>query len=102
MDDRQERSEQNTVETMRYELGREAKQKGEPLHDGASEEYTRGYHSYGGIFGSNVAPRRFGAGSRERTEWTCVCGELNKRYRNQCFLCGVHRHLALAATEGEE
>ena len=71
-------TEEQKVEDMRYELGREAKQKGEPLHEGASEEYRRGYGSYRG-FGSNVIPRRFGRGANKRVEWTCICGHTNKK-----------------------
>lgn len=92
-------SEEQKIEDMRYELGRDAKQQGEPLHEGASEEYRRGYNSYRG-FGSNVQPRLFGRGASRPSEWTCVCGHTNKRYLVQCEVCMVRRSLALQATEG--
>lgn len=93
-------SEENTAEDMRYELGREYAQKGEKLHDGASEEFVRGYSSYKG-FGSNVSPRKFGKGALMRQEtWTCVCGHENSsRVKRKiaghivCWQCGVERGL---------
>lgn len=86
------------VEDMRYELGRDAAQRGEALHENASEEFRHGYSSYRG-FGSNVAPRRFGAGNNTyHREWECVCGRINARYLRQCFDCGLSRASALEAT----
>ena len=93
-------SEETKTEDMRYELGREAKQRGEQLHDGASEEYRRGYASRVASFGSNITPSRFGAGASKRSDWTCVCSTQNRSYRNQCDNCGVRRSVALSATEG--
>lgn len=93
-------SEEDRVEDMRYELGREYAQKGEPLYEGASEEFVRGYSNYRG-FGSNVAPRKFGKGGYIPKEWTCVCGHVNSaRVRRKvagvgevCWQCGVARKL---------
>jgi hypothetical protein len=90
-------NEQETVESMRYELGRDAKQKGEPLHEGASEEFYHGYSDGKGP-GSNVMPKKFGKGRFKRTEWTCICGYHNKRYLNSCWICGTQRGLAQDAT----
>lgn len=88
------------VENIRYELGKEARAKGEPLHENASEEFQRGYLRGGGSFGfaSNVTPRRFGRGGTVRLEWTCVCGYENrpdrivrKAGREACWECGTER-----------
>ena len=91
------------VENMRYELGKEARAKGEGLHEAASEEFQRGFHRGG--FGSNVMPRKFGAGGTERTEWKCGgCGNVNARYLNQCFMCNVDRSytIGLEDRDGKE
>lgn len=94
-----EESEVSTAEDMRYELGRDYAQQGKELHDGASEEFVRGYSSYRG-FGSNVSPRKFGKGAGKAQTWTCVCGHENssrvKRVvagRILCWKCGVERGL---------
>ncbi len=86
-----------SVEDMRHELGRDSKLRGERIHEGASEEFVRGYQSQRG-FGSNVTPRKFGAGGNERTPWTCVCGTLNKRYLSKCASCNVARAVAMEAS----
>lgn len=68
------------VENLRYEAGKDARAKGEPLHENASEEYTRGYSKGSGI-GSNVMPKKFGkGGDRNNQNWLCVCGYENKPY----------------------
>ena len=89
------------VEDMRYELGRDAAAKGEPLHDGASEEYRHGYSTYRGGFGSNITPRLFGKGRFYLTDWTCICGRENKRYLRNCYDCGLSRGEAARAKENE-
>lgn len=94
-------SEENSAEDMRYELGRDYAQQGQKLHDGASEEFVRGFSSYKG-FGSNVSPRKFGKGGHLPKDWTCVCGHLNNgRIRRRvagvgevCWQCGVGRTAA--------
>lgn len=86
------------VEDMRYELGRDAAAKGEPLHGTASEEFKHGYSSHKG-FGSNVTPRMFGKGREGRKPWTCLCGTENRRYRNQCAMCGLSRLDAIRAAQ---
>lgn len=94
-------SEEINTEDMRYELGREYAQKGTPLHEGASEEFVRGYTSYKG-FGSNVTPAKFGKGGYIPKDWTCVCGHVNNaRIRRRvagvgevCWQCGVARSLS--------
>jgi hypothetical protein len=86
------------VGDIRYEIGKDAAIKGEPLHDGASEEYRRGYQSYKG-FGSNVMPRKFGAGRDTRTDWECICGCVNRRYLVQCSQCGLRKGAAEMAKE---
>lgn len=85
------------VEEMRYELGRDAAQRGERLHENASEEFRRGYDSSRGGFGSNVSPRKFGMGGHHLSEWTCICGRVNARYLKQCFDCGLSRASAMEA-----
>lgn len=83
-------SEEIQIEEMRRELGRDMAQKGEPLHEGASEEFVRGYSSWAGS--SNVMPRKFGKGGAESKEWTCICGYSNPRYiKKRCYLCGVEK-----------
>lgn len=86
------------IEDMRYELGRDAAQKGEQLHNGASEEYRNGYSSYKG-FGSNVSPRLFGKGRDMLRDWKCVCGRSNRRYLRRCYDCGLSKFEAARAEE---
>lgn len=89
------------VEKKRWEMGKEAARQGQKVHDEASEEFRKG-HIVGRGFGSNVTPRRFGAGGQERTEWTCGgCGTVNARYLVQCSNCGVHRSYTYML-EGEQ
>lgn len=85
------------VENLRYEAGKDARAKGESLHDNASEEYRRGY-SRGSGLGTNVMPKKFGIGARPVGTWTCVCGHVNKnnivakREGNiVCWKCGVQK-----------
>lgn len=93
-----EANEGQRIEDMRYELGRDAAQRGDQLHDNASEEFTNGYKSYRG-FGSNVTPAKFGKGATTGvTSWFCVCGHENRSNRIAkrggevvCWLCGVQR-----------
>lgn len=82
------------IEEMRKELGEKAARNGEPLHEGASDEFKRGYRS--GSFGSNVTPPKFGRGAEIRAPWTCICGKLNPKYVRKCFDCG------LSQNEGED
>lgn len=86
------------VENIRYELGKEARAKGDQLHENASEEWRRGYSRRG--FGSNVTPRNFGRNiSSEPSFWLCVsCEYENRSDRVQrrggeevCWNCGVER-----------
>lgn len=90
------------VENIRYELGKEARAKGEPLHHEASEEWQRGYLKGGGRipigFGSNVTPKRFARGGYDPQPWTCVCGHENspkrrivKAGREHCWVCNIER-----------
>jgi len=91
-------SEETTAEDMRYELGRDYAQQGKQLHEGASEEFVRGFSSYKG-FGSNTATKHFGKGGRMPQDWTCICGHVNNaRIRRKvagvgevCWQCGVAR-----------
>lgn len=92
-------TEETRTEDMRYELGRDYAQQGKNLHEGASEDFVRGYSSYKG-FGSNVSPKKFGQGLKYADTWTCVCGHENssriKRKvagRIVCWQCGVERGL---------
>lgn len=93
-------TEETRTEDMRYELGRDYAQQGKQLHDGASEEFVKGFQSYKG-FGSNVSPRKFGKGAYTPQDWTCVCGHVNKaRVRRViagvgevCWQCGTARTL---------
>jgi hypothetical protein len=96
-------SEEDRVDDMRYEYGRDAAIAGEALHEGASEEFERGYRSYRG-FGSNVSPRKFGKGGQVPKEWTCTCGNVNSARirrkvggREVCWQCGIERALAQKA-----
>lgn len=82
------------IENIRYELGKEAKAKGEPLHESASESWRKGY-SKG--FGSNVMPKDFGRAERT-DEWTCFCGHKNTAKRRHmkggkevCWICNIDR-----------
>lgn len=84
------------VENLRYELGKEMRAKGENLHEGASEEFQRGYTR---PFGSNVTPRKFGAGNFKPQAWNCVCGEHNPGYRVQCQMCNLRRDYVLSLEE---
>lgn len=94
-------SEEQTAEDMRYELGRDYAQQGKQLHEGASEEFARGYSSYKG-FGSNTTPKKFGKGGHQPKDWTCVCGHVNNaRVRRKvaglgevCWACGIARSLS--------
>ena len=103
------------VENVRYELGKEARAKGQPLHEGASEEWARGYQSTGGslAFGSNVSPRKFGRGGQEQKPWECVCGHLNqpnrrviRAGREHCWVCNIERQYSdieiLEVEDGQE
>lgn len=92
-------SEEDRAEDARYELGRDYAMQGKQLHDGASEEFERGFSSYRG-FGSNVSPKKFGKGGRKPQGWTCVCGNENSARvrrkvagREVCWQCGVERGL---------
>ncbi len=88
-------SEEVKIEEMRYELGRDFAQKGEPLHEGASEEFYHGYtdvkkSAWSGS--SNVMPRQFGKGGSSTQPWICLCGHHNPRYiRHKCWKCGVEK-----------
>lgn len=86
------------VENIRYEPGKEARQKGETLHEGASEEFRRGWYRGRGGFGSNVTPRKFGKGGSVESGWLCICGHENRSDRRfvkagqeLCWLCGTAR-----------
>lgn len=67
------------IENLRYEAGKDARVKGEPLHDSASPEFAKGYNKGSGI-GSNVMPKHFGKGVVTKEPWVCVCGFENKYY----------------------
>ena len=93
-------SEDNTIEEMRHELGKDSAQKGDPLHKGASEEFVRGYSSWNGS--SNVMPRHFGKGRSPREPWVCLCGHHNPRYiQKNCWQCGVPKSLVDEANATE-
>jgi hypothetical protein len=86
------------VENIRYELGKEARQKGESLHNEASEEFRRGWYRGRGGFGSNITPRKFGKGNTTTDTWECVCGYENvpsrkfvRAGRELCWQCGTER-----------
>ena len=91
-------TQEETIESMRYELGQDAAQRGDPLHDGASEEFYHGYAdkkptAWRGS--SNVTPRLFGKGAEQSKEWVCICGYHNPRYvQRKCWECGLNRKLA--------
>ena len=89
------------VEDMRYELGRDAAQRGDQLHETASEEFRHGYSSYRGGWGSNVMPRKFGKGQPDPSyrDWTCTCGRENERYYKRCPDCGLSRQIAYAVQQ---
>lgn len=96
--------EEDRVDDMRYELGRDAAMSGDTLHEGASEEFERGWRSYRG-FGSNVSPKKFGKGGHIPKGWTCVCGHLNPARirltiggREVCWQCRIERQLAQKAS----
>lgn len=96
-------TQEETIEGMRYELGKEAAQKGEPLHEDSSEEFYHGYAdakptAWRGS--SNVTPRLFGKGAQHNEEWTCLCGYVNPRYiRKKCWQCGVPKSSVDEANE---
>lgn len=82
------------VENIRYELGKEARAKGELLHDSASEQWRRGYSK---TFGTNVMPKNFNKGDN-MDDWACYCGHTNSAKRRHlkggielCWNCGVER-----------
>lgn len=88
------------IEEMRYELGKDLAQQGEPLHKGASEEFRHGYMSWRG--GSNTTPKKFGKGLDPfYRAWVCVCGRDNRRYHTRCQDCGLNRATAILATENQ-
>jgi hypothetical protein len=83
------------IENLRYELGKEAKQKGESLHDAASESWIRGYQKSN--LGSNVMPKNFGKDDYS-DDWDCYCGYHNTSKRRHlkagievCWNCTVER-----------
>lgn len=95
-----EQNEGQRIEDMRYELGRDAALKGEPLHDSASEEFRHGYASTRWSGGSNVSPKLFGKGNNPYyRDWTCTCGTDNKRYWKRCPMCNLAREIAILASE---
>lgn len=83
-------SEEERISYLREKLGYETRKKGESAHDGASKEFLRG-------FGSNVTPKRFGAG-QPIPDWECVCGHINtfkrrlrKGNEELCWSCNQPR-----------
>jgi hypothetical protein len=91
-------SDEDRVGFLREKIGYEAKKKGEPVHQNASNEFRRGYDRVSVGFGSNVTPRKFGRSSNARSDWTCVCGNVNKGWvrnlvanREVCGLCRQER-----------
>jgi hypothetical protein len=99
-------SDEQRTENMRYELGREARQKGERLHEGASEEFRHGYmdgKDPGSVFGPKPTP------IDDSADWTCVCGHVNpgrKRLlvakRVVCWECGLEKDIALQVQADEK
>lgn len=75
------------VEAIRERLGYDTAQRGEPLHESASETFRKSYSR----FGSNVTPRRFGMGRDKPSAWKCVCGHENKSYLTRCWVCNTLR-----------
>lgn len=85
-------SEEERIGYLREQEGRKAKLAGENLHAGASSEFSRGYNRTVVGFGSNVDPRNFGKGASKASDWTCVCGAINKGWikirRGNREICG--------------
>jgi hypothetical protein len=90
-------SNEQFVEDLRRDIGEKMARDGETLHENASESVKQGYRRGEIGWGSNTTPRLFGKGGNERTEWTCVCGTLNRRYLVQCSKCGIRKGLAQEA-----
>ena len=83
---------------MRKELGEKAAISGEPMHQGASNEFKQAYKRKSLGFGSNTMPKKFGKGTIEPKTWTCVCGHVNKTNIVRkvggiivCWKCGVDK-----------
>jgi hypothetical protein len=79
------------VESIRKEIGEKMARDGEPLHANASESARDGFRRGAIGWGSNTTPRLFGKGGSELSDWTCVCGRLNRRYLVRCGDCNLHR-----------
>lgn len=79
------------VESLRRDIGEKMARDGEPLHENASDSVREGFRRGAFGFGSNVNPRKFGIGANHPTDWKCVCGNENRRYLRQCYLCGTRR-----------
>lgn len=79
------------VESLRRDIGEKmARDKeGTPI-EGASASLKSGYRRGALGFGSNTQPRKFGKGGDVRTDWTCVCGQENRRYLTRCGMCNLH------------
>lgn len=91
-------SDDEKISHLREAEGRKARAAGEQLHEGASEEFSRGYTRTTVGFGSNITPRNFGRGGSASPDWLCVCGERNQgriRYivanREVCKSCKQER-----------
>jgi hypothetical protein len=87
-------SEIDRIGDLREKEGFKARKKGDEIHEGASEEFTKGYKG----FSSNVTPRNFGRTGLPSADWNCVCGQFNKgrvKYlfggKEVCSLCKQDR-----------
>jgi hypothetical protein len=87
-------SAEDSVEATRERLGYDAAKRGDPLHESASDTFKTSYKG----FGSNVVPKRFGAGGEKNPDWKCVCGNVNPGNRTKriarrevCWLCETER-----------
>jgi hypothetical protein len=86
-------SEESRIGDLREREGYKASKKGQPLHEGASSEFTKGYR-----FGGKIVPAKFDKGGSEET-WTCIgCQHENSSKRRWmkgnvelCWNCGVER-----------
>jgi len=91
-------SEEERIGYLREQEGRKAKIAGDSLHDGASDEFRKGYTRTVVGFGSNVTPRNFGRTGSRNSDWNCVCGATNKGWvrikvagREICGTCRQER-----------
>ncbi len=91
-------SEEENVESLRKDIGEKMGRDGEVLHENASASVKAGYRRGIFGFGSNTTPVNFGKGYEQRSDWTCLCDTLNRRYLNRCTVCNLSRNVAQEAS----